>query len=400
MARIGFVSASLAWRAPDGTVWTNAGLGRLVEAVAARSAKLVVALSSTPTRQDQHDHALRLPRHALHFLPAMPSIRHGFSAGAACHRVVQHVEAETDAVIVQLPFSAPAALYEPKRPRVYHVCSDVRGLVRASRNYRGLWRTVAVTAAFLIEAMQKTLVQTEGARVVTNGAALRALFPRSHGRAIVSSALRRDEIASVSRRRAPGAPFTVLFVGFLRSEKGIDLLVEAFRRLLVRVPDARLEIVGGVDSEELGAAEVARRALADLVDAGRAVLVGALPFGQALFQRYADADVLVLPSRSEGTPRVLIEARAFGCPVVATRVGGIPSSVQDGVDGLLVGADAVDELTDAIDRIRTDRGLRERLIKNGLQRALETTVDAQADALIAEADSVVAGLPTHRVDRT
>ena len=50
------------------------------------------------------------------------------------------------------------------------------------------------------------------------------------------------------------------------------------------------------------------------VKAGSIEVVGALPFDRKLFQQFADADVLVLPSRSEGTPRVLVEARAFGFP--------------------------------------------------------------------------------------
>ena len=61
-----------------------------------------------------------------------------------------------------------------------------------------------------------------------------------------------------------------------------------------------------------------------------------LDFGEPLFELYRSHDVFVLPSLSEGTPRTLVEARSFGCPVVATRAGGIPSSVEHGRDGLLV----------------------------------------------------------------
>ncbi len=64
--------------------------------------------------------------------------------------------------------------------------------------------------------------------------------------------------------------------------------------------------------------------------------LGHRDFGPELFQCYADADVLVVPSRTEGTPRVLVEARGFGCPVIGTSVGGIPTSIANGIDGLLV----------------------------------------------------------------
>lgn len=119
-------------------------------------------------------------------------------------------------------------------------------------------------------------------------------------------------------------------------------------------------------------------------------MAGHLEFGSELFQEYADADVFVLPSRSEGTPRVLVEARAFGCPVVATRVGGIPSSVAEGRDGLLVPPDDVTALADAILRVATEPGLRQSLSRSGRERVRSWTIDGLADALVEQAAAAVA----------
>jgi glycosyltransferase involved in cell wall biosynthesis len=101
----------------------------------------------------------------------------------------------------------------------------------------------------------------------------------------------------------------------------------------------------------------------------------------------------VVPSRSEGTPRVLVEARSFGCPVVATRVGGIPTSVEDGVDGLLVPPDDPGALADALARLADDGELRARLVAGGLARARRTTVDAFAQTMIDEAARLLADGP-------
>jgi glycosyltransferase involved in cell wall biosynthesis len=151
--------------------------------------------------------------------------------------------------------------------------------------------------------------------------------------------------------------------------------------------DAELVIVGGGDPAELGP-EVAA-ALQRGVDDGHVRAPGEVPFGRELFQHFADADVFVLPSRTEGTPRVLVEARAFGCPVVATAVGGIPTSVTDGVDGLLVPPEDPVALADALRRVLEDEGLRERLGTEARQRAASTTVEAFA-AMLAEEIAAVA----------
>ena len=73
------------------------------------------------------------------------------------------------------------------------------------------------------------------------------------------------------------------------------------------------------------------------------------------------ATVLVLPSRSEGLGRIVVEALCRGRPVVATRVGGIPDLVRDGENGLLVEPGDTRALADALVRISSDRGLAERL---------------------------------------
>jgi starch synthase len=74
-----------------------------------------------------------------------------------------------------------------------------------------------------------------------------------------------------------------------------------------------------------------------------------------------DATVLVLPSRSEGLGRVVVEAFCRGRGVIGSRVGGIPDIVDDGVTGLLVPPDDAQALADALVRVVNDRALAARL---------------------------------------
>ena len=135
-----------------------------------------------------------------------------------------------------------------------------------------------------------------------------------------------------------------LFVGVLERYKNVDGLVAAWRLVAQRLPEARLVVVGkgtlrhlveGFErAEDLPPEEVARR--------------------------LDDSWVLVLPSRSEGMGRVLIEAFLRGRGVVGARLGGIADLVEDGVSGLLVEPEP-EPLAEALVRVLGDRALAERL---------------------------------------
>ncbi|HEV2971458.1 MAG TPA: glycosyltransferase family 4 protein, partial [Pirellulales bacterium] len=298
---------------------------------------------------------------------------------------IREVERRSDVVIVQLPLAATWSLSNPRRPRVYQVCANLRQMVATSTWYRGPKRLAAHLAAWVIDRNQSRLIERPDARMIAHGDELARHYGIEHGRAAVSATILDREIISVPRRRPLNAPFRILFVGFLRHEKGVDTLLSAFRRVLTQIPDAELEIVGGRDSVDHGVAGQLLRELDELSRRATVVHHGHLSFGPQLFQIFADADVLVVPSRSEGTPRVLVEARAFGCTVVGSAVGGIPTSIEDGVDGLLVPPNDSEALCAALLRIADDGSLRKRLVAGGIKRARRCTVEAFADQIYAEA---------------
>jgi glycosyltransferase involved in cell wall biosynthesis len=97
--------------------------------------------------------------------------------------------------------------------------------------------------------------------------------------------------------------------------------------------------------------------------------------------RFYDAfDVLVLPSANEGTPVSVIEALAAGRPVVATRVGGVPDVVEDGVDGFLVDVGDVDSIGARLSDLAGDSDRRQAMADAGQSRmrgryAVERLID-------------------------
>jgi glycosyltransferase involved in cell wall biosynthesis len=176
----------------------------------------------------------------------------------------------------------------------------------------------------------------------------------------------------------------VLFVGHLRHEKNTDVLLRAFARLREELPDATLRLVGPPHESLENVWPGQSERLAAMEQEGIVTFAGAAVLGPALYAEYAAADVLVLPSGSEGTPRVLIEARACGCPVVASDVGGIPDSVEDGVDGLLFPVGDHERLADLLLQLANDPKRRRILSSRGLSRARELTLEVFAGQLEQE----------------
>jgi glycosyltransferase involved in cell wall biosynthesis len=393
--RLGFIADRHSY--VDDAIWVESGIGRLLETWAGSCRGVTVGLACAPTHMPMLDMRLSLPVASYFRLPWMPSIARGFHKVPGCRRVIREVERRSDAVIVQLPFPAPLALLGATKPRVYHICADIYAMARASNYYSGYRRLPAVMAGNTIDLIQRKLLYSRNARTVTNGSELLAHYGNPPGQAVVSATILDREIQSVPRQRPADAPFRILYVGYLRFAKGIDLLFDAFDQILDQIPNAELVIAGPIDVADGAMSGMLDERLAHLNRKGSVKRVGHLKFGPELFQQYADADVLALPSRSEGTPRVLVEARAFGCPVVGTRVGGIPTSIEDGEDGLIVPTEDSAALRDAILRIARDQNLREKLVAGGIRRARASTVEAFARTLAGEVEKLFADRSVSRI---
>ena len=159
-------------------------------------------------------------------------------------------------------------------------------------------------------------------------------------------------VAATPRTRGDGPLF--VFAGRIVAVKNLPLAFAA----LSAVPGARLVVVGA------GPDEAAIRAVApDAVE-----FVGAQPRSVVL-SWLAAADAAVLPSDDENYPHVAVEAHAAGVPVIATRVGGVPEIVTDGVDGLLVERGDVDGFAAAMRAVAFDSSLRSRLAAGAVARA-------------------------------
>jgi glycosyltransferase involved in cell wall biosynthesis len=161
-----------------------------------------------------------------------------------------------------------------------------------------------------------------------------------------------DPAGSTQTVPAPDEARRFLYVGKIAESKGIGTLVDFVKAHADSGSRFILEIVGEWESPETEARVLA--AVEDLGIGDRIRFLGLLVDDEK-WQCYRRADLLLHPSHWDGQPVTILEALAFGVPVVASRVGAIPDTLRSGVDGYLMEEISAAEVARGVDTILTDR---------------------------------------------
>jgi glycosyltransferase involved in cell wall biosynthesis len=270
-----------------------------------------------------------------------------------------------DAVLTQSPYEAVALLVARAGTRVpasivLEVHGDWRTLTRLyGSSLRRLVRPAADTLASI--ALRKADAVRTVSTYTTELVREQGVEPADEFPAYMDF----ESFVQEPPKPLPQHP-QALFVGVLERYKNVDGLADAWRRAAPRVPGARLWLVGS------GAlAGVVERLVADFPEQ----VTWTPGLSQADVARALDdSTFLVLPSRSEGMGRVVIEAFCRGRPVVGSRVGGIPDLLHEGVNGLLVEPGDADALADALVCLLANRERAERLAAGAAASAGDWTI--------------------------
>ena len=189
-----------------------------------------------------------------------------------------------------------------------------------------------------------------------------------------------DVLASLGVRRS--GPLVVQVAQLVGHKDPLNF-VRAVARARELVPAIEAVLVGDGPLRGAVEAEVRARGLAGVVH-----VAGYRADADSLL---AAADVATLSSSEEGMGSVLLDALAFGLPIAATRAGGIPEVITDGVSGLLAPTRDPVALGDAIARLVTDTELRTRVCANARARAAEFSVERMTDRTIEVYEEVLNG---------
>ncbi|HXY13060.1 MAG TPA: glycosyltransferase family 4 protein [Terriglobales bacterium] len=226
-----------------------------------------------------------------------------------------------------------------------------------------------ITVSENLKAEALALATPRDISAVRNGATTANFHP--YDRAEARSRLNLDPLGRM-----------VTFIGYLRPEKGIEFLLEAFAGLQRR--DTSLCVVGDGPLRDSLIARVKQLGIAD-----NCVFAGKRPHSEIPLW-ISGSDCVVLPSLSEGFPTILPEVMLCGVPIIATAVGGIPEAIWHGETGLLVPSRDSSAITKSLANILSDEQLASRIANRARDMAKRSlTWEANARRMIDVYENVV-----------
>lgn len=169
------------------------------------------------------------------------------------------------------------------------------------------------------------------------------------------------DFVPVSYFKNLGEKKEILFVGFPFYLKGVDILIQSFKKVEKDFPDWKLKILGWYPDKTL-----LDKAIGD--DSQIFHHPPVRPYD--IPKHMGQCGIFVLPSRSEAMGRVLLEAAAAAKPRIGSNVDGIPTVINDGVDGFLIEPENVDQLAQKMSMLMADENLRETIGNNAYKRAM------------------------------
>jgi D-inositol-3-phosphate glycosyltransferase len=234
-------------------------------------------------------------------------------------------------------------------------------------------RLVANTHAEAKELIELYHADPNRVRVVHPGVDLDVFVPGNQESARTHLGLANDAIV-------------LLFVGRIQPLKAPDVLIEAAAEILKRNPDLRSRLVVAICGGPSGSGLERPDALMTLAnDLGVADVVRFVPptSRAELVNWFQAASVCVVPSYSESFGLVAIEAQACGTPVIAARVGGLPTAVRDGISGVLVDGHEAATWANQVIAVVTNEELRSKLSRGAIAHASHFGWEDTTDKLIS-----------------
>ena len=366
----------------------SSSFGLVIAELARHFERVILAVPRLAADSPQLDYTL--PKNVeFRGLPAMTSAVDGLRKTPGISRIYRQTIGEADAVFARgVMIPAVPAIYQScaqrSIPLVHWLVGNPEALLRSHRRYGPILDHLGRLFVRRWEGQVRRGYRQGGpACLLCNGQEIADRFGDGPTEVTVSTTLRPEDIQAPRADRAPSAspaPLRILTVAYIRPEKGIEYLLEAMS-LLKTQGEVHLDLVGSRDRYPTYQAKLDQLIRQHGLE--ERIHWRGHTDREDLATQFGRADLFVLPTLSEGTPRVLLEAMAHGVPLVASRVGGIPDSVAHEVNGLLIPPKDPAALAEACDRVFADSQLRQGLVESGREFARAHTVDRFAERIVS-----------------
>ncbi|MBU1357831.1 MAG: glycosyltransferase [Gammaproteobacteria bacterium] len=203
---------------------------------------------------------------------------------------------------------------------------------------------------------------------------------------IVRSGVDLEWFAPLPDRDTSGASLTLGFIGRMSPEKNPLGFVDLAERLLPLDPSLRFRMYGGGDQ-----ADAVRQRLAGSPSKDQIVYGGFIEHSRKALHEF---DALVLPSKFDGRPAIIMEANACGVPVIAAPVGGVPELIEEGINGHLIAPTDVRAIHALLTRWKHDPNALAALKQSSREHAVQRFDRARMLDDYAEAFKAIAGAPS------
>jgi glycosyltransferase involved in cell wall biosynthesis len=307
----------------------------------------------------------------------------GFKVMPALYKVLELLQDQID-ILWQVDCPNPLNLVfnifcsVRKIPMVFFLRLDVISILKIKN--RGFKRFFSIIFAKIIDWFNRRLLEKHPAFVT--GEKLYQSYKKKNRLVykIFENLIRKEEIlaASEARVRKNNGNLEIVGIGRLEKQKGFVYLLETVRLLTeVYCIKAHFTLIGSGPEEKTLKEYIHKYKLEDYVE-----MTGFIKHGE-LFSRYLEkADILAQPSLEEGVPKTIFEAMASGIPIIASRVGGLPYLIKNGVNGLLVKPANPEELAEAILRYKNDFALFKNIALNNLSYVDGFIFEKQRDFIL------------------
>lgn len=215
----------------------------------------------------------------------------------------------------------------------------IKSIVRNNNSIESAGFKNRLLMKLLYPLADEILLQTDEMKAEFISSKIRLAPTKIH---VIFNPIDKDTIGEKASSINPFKLHTInyVYVGRIERVKGLDVLMFAFSKVLKRVPNAFLYIVGRIDSNHRYYQEI-RQQVSLLGLEGNVIWVG---FSDNPYQYMRFADCVVLPSRREGLPNVILESMYLQTPVVVTRSVPVINQIVSREQGIVVDVDNVDQL--------------------------------------------------------